>query len=623
MPGFYPDGEYDLAGFAVGIVDKKKVINGKNIKAGDVLVGIKSSGVHSNGYSLVRKLFGDENKEISKVGVCMMPTVEVLKSAIEWGTDLLIVHEPMFYDHMENYEENSVVNAKIELAKNSGMTIFRYHDYLHFRNEDIITNSAVEKLELDGTLEPSGSLVCRILTLNTPMTSLELARRIEEKLGIDCVRIAGEKNKKSTKIATCFGSLGNIKSFIARDDVEIVLSGELCEWSDAEFARDACALGMNKSLIVLGHVLSERDGMEKLSKELATAHPELEVKYFECGDVYSYTKQLKSKRKHTISFEKKPDKDFKVLNLTDFQLMAGELSPENPKGKIFHYTLDTLIERVKPDLITVTGDVSWAGDYDALMVLGPIIDKYKIPWSVLWGNHDQERGLDRLDRSISYLRENEYFVYENGPMELGRGNYIIEICENGKPVHALFMMDSHNRMPKLGTGIENDSSWAKLVPEQIKWYKERVMELKTAGCSESTLLLHIPIYEYRKAFELAFKEGLDPKSITLEQSESGECWNEGYKDSVGVKYEDIGSYYEDDGVFEAIKEMGHTKNVICGHDHVNNYSINHEGVRLTFALKTGPGCYWNENLNGGTLLSINKDGELSVKHEYVDIKEIK
>ena len=63
MPGFYPDGEYDLAGFAVGIVDKKKVINGKNITAGDVLIGIKSSGVHSNGYSLVRKLFGDENKE--------------------------------------------------------------------------------------------------------------------------------------------------------------------------------------------------------------------------------------------------------------------------------------------------------------------------------------------------------------------------------------------------------------------------------------------------------------------------------------------------------------------------------------------------------------------------------
>jgi phosphoribosylformylglycinamidine cyclo-ligase len=62
MPGFYPDGEYDLAGFAVGIVDKKKVINGKNIQPGDVLIGLKSTGVHSNGYSLVRKLFGDEDK---------------------------------------------------------------------------------------------------------------------------------------------------------------------------------------------------------------------------------------------------------------------------------------------------------------------------------------------------------------------------------------------------------------------------------------------------------------------------------------------------------------------------------------------------------------------------------
>ena len=59
MPGFYPEGEYDIAGFAVGIVDKKEIINGKTIREGDALVGIASSGIHSNGYSLVRKLFGD------------------------------------------------------------------------------------------------------------------------------------------------------------------------------------------------------------------------------------------------------------------------------------------------------------------------------------------------------------------------------------------------------------------------------------------------------------------------------------------------------------------------------------------------------------------------------------
>ena len=57
MPGFYPVDEYDLAGFAVGVVDEKDLITGKEINAGDTLIGIKSSGVHSNGFSLVRKVF--------------------------------------------------------------------------------------------------------------------------------------------------------------------------------------------------------------------------------------------------------------------------------------------------------------------------------------------------------------------------------------------------------------------------------------------------------------------------------------------------------------------------------------------------------------------------------------
>ncbi len=57
MPGFYPVDEYDLAGFSVGIVEKDKITDGARAKAGDVLIGIASSGIHSNGYSLVRKLF--------------------------------------------------------------------------------------------------------------------------------------------------------------------------------------------------------------------------------------------------------------------------------------------------------------------------------------------------------------------------------------------------------------------------------------------------------------------------------------------------------------------------------------------------------------------------------------
>ncbi len=65
-PGLMPEDEYDLAGFAVGVADRKDIIDGKDIKAGDVLVGIASSGVHSNGFSLIRKIFRMDEKSLSR-----------------------------------------------------------------------------------------------------------------------------------------------------------------------------------------------------------------------------------------------------------------------------------------------------------------------------------------------------------------------------------------------------------------------------------------------------------------------------------------------------------------------------------------------------------------------------
>ena len=65
MPGFYPEDEYDLAGFAVGVVDEKDLITGKDLADGDVLIGIASSGVHSNGFSLVRKVFPMDKESLN------------------------------------------------------------------------------------------------------------------------------------------------------------------------------------------------------------------------------------------------------------------------------------------------------------------------------------------------------------------------------------------------------------------------------------------------------------------------------------------------------------------------------------------------------------------------------
>lgn len=82
MPGLYDEGEYDIAGFCVGIADKKKIIDGSKIKEGDILIGIPSSGIHSNGYSLVRKVFFshknyDINQYVEELGTRL--GVELLK----------------------------------------------------------------------------------------------------------------------------------------------------------------------------------------------------------------------------------------------------------------------------------------------------------------------------------------------------------------------------------------------------------------------------------------------------------------------------------------------------------------------------------------------------------------
>ncbi|XCP86312.1 phosphoribosylformylglycinamidine cyclo-ligase [Roseburia hominis] len=100
MPGFYPTDEYDLAGFAVGIVDEKDLITGKDLKPGDVLIGMASSGVHSNGFSLVRKVFNMKpevlNEEYDCLGarlgdVLLAPTkiyVKALRSVKEAGVKI-------------------------------------------------------------------------------------------------------------------------------------------------------------------------------------------------------------------------------------------------------------------------------------------------------------------------------------------------------------------------------------------------------------------------------------------------------------------------------------------------------------------------------------------------------
>ncbi|MCL2593673.1 MAG: phosphoribosylformylglycinamidine cyclo-ligase [Defluviitaleaceae bacterium] len=126
MPGLYHDGEYDVAGFAVGIVDKKDMIDGSQIKAGDDLVGIKSSGLHSNGYSLVRKVLNPSESNINEYVESLGCTLgeELLKPTKIFVKPVLEVIKKVNVKGISNITGGGFIeNIPRMLPENSGLGI--------------------------------------------------------------------------------------------------------------------------------------------------------------------------------------------------------------------------------------------------------------------------------------------------------------------------------------------------------------------------------------------------------------------------------------------------------------------------------------------------------------------
>ena len=322
------------------------------------------------------------------------------------------------------------------------------------------------------------------------------------------------------------------------------------------------------------------------------------------------------------TLNKSKDKDFIILNLTDTQLSNEEWADGHKARRILEHTVRELIERTSPNLITISGDLAWAGHDHAYDMLASFIDSFNIPWANVWGNHDNQNGAEYIDSVATRYMSYKNCIYEKGDRSLGNGNYVICIEEQGRPVEAVIMIDSHDRDPYIDAEGKEVKAWSRLTEEQKSWILQQSAELKAKGFAEATVILHIPIYDYRTAFAAAFNSALDPMNVTPEQAEGTDCWNEGYTDSIGVQYEGVGSYPAPDGVLETLKQSGIIKTVVAGHEHVNNWMVNYEGIKLVYSLKTGMGCYWNPILNGGTVLAVGSDGIREIKHEFVDISEI-
>lgn len=320
-----------------------------------------------------------------------------------------------------------------------------------------------------------------------------------------------------------------------------------------------------------------------------------------------------------ITLQKKPGKDFKILNLTDTQLASEEWAEGHKNRAILVNTVTQLVKDVDPDLITVTGDLAWAGEIEAYDGLADLLDSFERPWAPVWGNHDNQGGPEKIEALVERYLAHPFCIYEKGDPAIGNGNYVIAIEEEGRVVEGVIMMDSHDRMPYVNAEGKEEEAWAKIIPGQIEWYRAQVEMLNSLGCRDTTVMMHIPIYAYREAWNAAYKAEKDPVSIAPEQGADPSNWNEGYEGSFGVRYEGICSYPADEGMMDVIVDLGSTKHVVSGHDHVNSFVIPYRGVKLIYGLKTGAGCYWKPELNGGTVLRVTENGVEELWHQYVDV----
>ena len=305
---------------------------------------------------------------------------------------------------------------------------------------------------------------------------------------------------------------------------------------------------------------------------------------------------------YAVRMDKKPGKDFVILNVTDIQMKDRETFGR--VGAQVKGTIDKLVEETKPDLITVTGDNAWQFlSYNETIKM---LDSYGIPWAPVMGNHDGQGCPSEFWCAYNFYKAKNC-LFKFGPKDMGYGNYIIQIYENNQIVHTLYMMDTHSDL-RDGANIngEKDGGYDHLWENQMQWYTWAVEGTnKLAGKPvESTVYFHIPLVEYKDAWEMTTENG------KFKAEYAGTCF--------GDKGEDVCCAPANNGFFTLMQRLGSTKNVICGHDHVNSFSILYKGIRLTYGLKTGEACYWEPTRSGGTTVTVGADGSAAVAHHYVD-----
>jgi len=225
---------------------------------------------------------GDPATPVTGVAVTMMATLDVLQRAVAAGDNMVITHEPVYFNHMLEVPEgmdasDAVCAEKRAFIENNHLVIWKFHDHWHMRKPDGIQEGTVRKLgwEQYWNRDDQGLLVIPETTLG------DLAAYVAKKLDAASARVVGDPRMKVTKIGLNPGYTGFTRETKAleRDDVEVLLAGESREWETVEYVADAQTEGKKKALIVIGHIPSEQAGMEWCAEWMRGFLPGVKIEF--------------------------------------------------------------------------------------------------------------------------------------------------------------------------------------------------------------------------------------------------------------------------------------------------------------------------------------------------------
>jgi len=232
---------------------------------------------------------GDPDAAVTGILVTMFPTFEVLRAAVASRCNLIVCHEPSFYDHFDRAAEltadgDRVLADKKDFIARNGLVVWRFHDHWHLRTPDGVLEGMARVLGWEKRRDPAVQELFRI-----PETRLkDLAGEMKRRLGAGAVRVVGDPGLSVKTVAYLAGAPGSIDQMraLGRVGVDAVVTGETREWEAMEYARDAAAQGKPKALVVLGHVASEEAGMEECARWLRTFISEVPVVHRPSGEPF-------------------------------------------------------------------------------------------------------------------------------------------------------------------------------------------------------------------------------------------------------------------------------------------------------------------------------------------------